>query len=75
MSAPERRKPDPWARPADPWLATVDRYAKRGWDLPCDCPCHGHPHVREAAACCGSAGMRYLPGERAYVAWPDGGQP
>jgi hypothetical protein len=67
-------KPKPHERQPDPYLRIVDRYAKRGWTLPCDCPCHWWPDVREGAPCCERRGMRYIPAENAYVPW-DGGQP
>jgi hypothetical protein len=63
MTAPKRREREP-----DPYLRTIDRYTKRGWTLPCDCPCHWWPHV-EHSPCCDSTGMRYIPAENAYVPW------
>ncbi len=70
MTAPGRRERQP-----DPYLRAVDRYAKRGWALPCDCPCHWWPGIREGGDCCPSRGMRYIPAENAYVPWADPGQP
>lgn len=64
MTAAKRREHQP-----DPWLRTISRYAGRKWGLPYDCPCHGWPGIREAVRCCGSAGMRYIASEGAYVPW------
>ncbi len=59
-------------QPVDPYILLVDRYRKRGWTLSCDCPCHFWRNAtREAAACCRMQGMRYIPGENAYVPWND----
>ncbi len=67
MTEPKRRR----ETQPDPWLRTVDRYRKRGWSLPCDCPCHGWPGIREAVPCCGNRGLRYIPAEDCYLPWPE----
>jgi hypothetical protein len=54
----------------DPFIRAVDRYAKRGWDLPCDCPCHWWPDV-DHSPCCPSSGMRYIASEGTYLPWAD----
>jgi hypothetical protein len=68
MSRPKREhQPDRFVR-------ETTRLCTRGRDA-CDCPCHWWPHVREAARCCGSADMRYITTEDAYIPWPDRSQP
>jgi hypothetical protein len=58
----------------DRFVRETTRLHARARDA-CDCPCHWWPDVREAARCCGSAGMRYIATENAYIPWPDQSQP
>ena len=70
MTAAKRREHHP-----DPYVRAVDRYAKRGWELPCDCPCHWWRRAGEAVACCPMRGMRFVASEGTYMPWPDEDQP
>jgi hypothetical protein len=70
MTAPKRREHQP-----DPFVRAVDRYRARGWNLPCDCPCHWWRGVTEAIACCQMQGMAYIASEGTYMPWPDPEQP
>ena len=69
MTAPKRREHRP-----DPFVRAVDRYVKRGWNLPCDCPCHWWRGITEAIACCQMQGMAYIASEGTYMPWPDEGE-